>query len=265
MGPLSTGPSCGMNSLPPISPLRGLLEVSKLMRADAGLQEILDAIARVIAEALGYRTVVVNLYRPAWDDFHVTTVHGNDEARAVLLGQARRLDEWEPLFDEKFNRHGAYVVLNGEFDWSVEPDGRSYTPQTEPGQGADGWHPEDALFLPMRHSDGPLLGILSVDEPLSGRRPTDGELEVLVALAEHASLAVQSAQEAADAARHRLALEQLLGVSSRLTAEPATDEILRAVCSGVRDALGFQNVLAALSEPGTGRLDPRAAVGWPLE
>jgi DNA-binding GntR family transcriptional regulator len=35
-----------MNSLPPISPLRGLLEVSKLMRADAGLQEILDAIAR---------------------------------------------------------------------------------------------------------------------------------------------------------------------------------------------------------------------------
>jgi GAF domain-containing protein len=92
------------STLPPISPLRGLLEVSKLMRADADLQQILDAIARVIAEALGYRTVVVNLYRPAWDDFHVTTVYGNEEARALLLGQARRFDEWEPLFDEKFNR-----------------------------------------------------------------------------------------------------------------------------------------------------------------
>jgi diguanylate cyclase (GGDEF)-like protein len=254
-----------MNSLPPISPLRGLLEVSKLMRADAGLQEILDAIARAIAEALGYRTVVVNLYRPAWDDFHVTTVHGNEEARALLLGQARGFDEWEPLFDEKFNRRGAFVVLNGEFDWSVEAEGRSYTPSVEPAGGADDWHPEDALFLPLRHSDGHLLGILSVDEPASGRRPTDDELEVLVALAEHAALAVQSAQEAEDAARHRLALERLLGVSSRLTAEPATDEILRAVCSGVRDALGFQNVLAALCEPDTGRLDPRAAVGWPIE
>jgi diguanylate cyclase (GGDEF)-like protein len=254
-----------MNSLPPISPLRGLLEVSKLMRADAGLQEILDAIARVVAEALGYRTVVVNLYRPAWDDFHVTTVYGNEEARALLLGQARGFDEWEPLFDEKFNRRGAYVVLNGEFDWSIEAEGRSYTPPVESGGGADDWHPEDALFLPMRHSGGHLLGILSVDEPASGRRPTDDELEVLVALAEHAALAVQSAQEAEDAARHRLALERLLGVSSRLTAEPATDEILRAVCSGVRDALGFQNVLAALCEPDTGRLDPRAAVGWPIE
>src|SRR3954462_4347032 len=114
-----------MNSLPPISPLPGLLEVAKLMRADAGLQEILDAIARAIAEALGYRTVVVNLYRPAWDDFHVTTVYGNEEARALLLGQGRGFDEGESLFDYKFNRRDEYVVLNGEFDWSIEAEGRS--------------------------------------------------------------------------------------------------------------------------------------------
>jgi diguanylate cyclase (GGDEF)-like protein len=141
----------------------------------------------------------------------------------------------------------------------------TYVPDAEPGRGPNGWHPEDALFLPMRHTDGHLLGILSVDEPASGRRPTDEELEVLVALAEHAALAVQSAQEAATAVRHRVALARLLAVSSRLTAEPATDEILRAVCSGVRDALGFQNVIAALSDPVTARLDPRAAVGWSLE
>jgi diguanylate cyclase (GGDEF)-like protein len=264
-GPLRPTRAVASNSLPPITPLRGLLEVSKLMRADVDLQEVLDAITRVIAEALGYRTVVVNLYRPEWDDFHVTTVHGNEDARALLLGQARGFDEWEPLFDEKFNRRGAYVVLNGEYDWSNEEAGRTYTPPAEPGRGEDGWHPEDALFLPMRHTDGHLLGILSVDEPASGRRPTDDELDVLVALADHAALAVQSAQEAANAARHRLALEQLLGVSSYLTAEPATDEILRAVCSGVRDALGFKNVLAALVETDTGRLDPRAAVGWSIE
>jgi diguanylate cyclase (GGDEF)-like protein len=53
-------------------------------------------------------------------------------------------------------------------------------------------------------------------------------------------------------------------VSSRLPAEPGDDEILRAVCAGVRDALGFQNVLAALCDD-QGRLDPRAAVGWQLE
>jgi diguanylate cyclase (GGDEF)-like protein len=155
-------------------------------------------------------------------------------------------------------------VPAGAYDWETALGGRSYVPEGKPAGKADSWHPEDALFLPLRHTAGHLLGILSVDEPLSGRRPADEELDVLVALAEHAALAVQSAQESADAARHRLALEHLLGVSSKLTAEPAADEIMRVVCSAVRDALGFRNVLAALRDPDTGRLDPRAAVGWDL-
>ena len=65
----------------PISPLRGLLEVSRLVRAESDLPALLAAIARTISASLGYETVVINLYRPAWDDFCVTTVHGDEGAR----------------------------------------------------------------------------------------------------------------------------------------------------------------------------------------
>src|SRR5581483_11207273 len=123
----------------------------------------------------------------------------------------------------------------------------------------------DALFVPLRHQDGHLLGIVSVDEPSSGRKPSDEELDVLVALADHAALAVQAAQEAAQAARHRRALEELLAVSSRLTGEAAADEILRRVCTAIRDALGFQNVCATLVDEETGRLVPHATAGWRLD
>ena len=34
-----------------------------------------------VAESLGYETVAINLYRPEWDDFECTTVHGSAEAR----------------------------------------------------------------------------------------------------------------------------------------------------------------------------------------
>jgi diguanylate cyclase (GGDEF)-like protein len=234
------------------------------VRAGGALNELLPAIARTISESLGYEAVVINLYRPAWDDFCVTTVHGNDAAQQQLLGQVRDLADWQRLLVDRFARRGAYVVRAGEFDWGVVDDNSSYVPSIEAGAGSDAWQPEDALFVPMRHTDGHLLGILSVDEPTSRRRPTDEDLDVLVALADHAALAVQSAQEAAEAARHRVALEQLLEVSSRLPAEPVADEILRAVCAGVRDALGFQNVLAVLRDV-RGRLDPRAAVGWTVE
>jgi len=233
------------------------------VRAEEDLPELLAAIARTIAESLGYETVVINLYRPAWDDFTVTKVHGSEAAQAALMGQVRSVAEWDMLISGRFCRRGAYVVPAGAFDW--EQAGYSYVPAVEPGEMPDGWHPEDGLFLPMRHADGHLLGILSVDEPVSRRRPTDEELDVLVSLADHAALAVQSAQEAAEAARHRLALEQLLDVSSRLTAEPVADEILRDVCRGVRDALGFEHVAAQLIDSETGLLEPRAAVGWDLD
>ncbi|HEY2074543.1 MAG TPA: diguanylate cyclase [Gaiellaceae bacterium] len=248
-------------SQPPVSPLRGLVEVTRLVRTADDVPGLLDSIARVIAESLGYRTVAINLYRPAWDDFETATVHGNADARAALEGVVRSIEQWEPLLAERFERRGAYVVRAGEFDWkTIEDD--FYLPDSEAGIGEEAWHPLDALFVPLRHHDGHLLGIISVDEPVSRLRPTDEDLDVLVAFADHAALAVQSAQEAADAARHRLALEQLLRVSTGLTAHPSADAIMQRVCGSVRDALGFQNVLVVLTDPATGRLSLGAAVGW---
>jgi diguanylate cyclase (GGDEF)-like protein len=239
------------------------VEVTRLLRARENLPALLDAVARTIGETLGYRTVAVNLYRPAWDDFEVTTVHGNDEARALLLGSVRERSDWTVLLADRFERRGAYSVLRGSVDW--DSLGVSYTPAGERPADPDAWDPEDALFVPMRDQNGDLLGIVSVDEPFSGRRPTDAELDVLVALVDHGALALEEAREAAEAARHQRALEELLAVSSQITSETASDEILRRVCTGIHDALGFRNVCAALVEPGTGAIVPYAAAGWRLE
>ena len=250
-------------SLPTISPLRGLVEVTRLLRAREDLPALLDAVARTIGESLGYGTVAVNLYRPAWDDFEVTTVYGNEQAREVLLGNARPLDDWTVLLAEPFERRGAYVVLAGTVDW--DSLGPSYVPQGDPSSGPDAWDPEDALFVPMRDQHGSLLGIISVDEPVTGRRPTDDELEVLVALVDHAALALEAARESAASTRHQRALEELLAVSSRITGETSSGEILRRVCVGIRDALDFENVCAALADPETGVVVPHASAGWQLE
>lgn len=252
-------------SLPTISPLRGLVEVTRLLRARENLPALLDAVARTIGESLGYRTVAVNLYRPQWDDFEVTTVYGNEEAKAVLLGNSRPGDDWTVLLSERFAHHGAYVVPSGSVDW--DSLGPSYVPDggRRISSDPDAWDPEDALFVPMRDQHGLLLGIISVDEPISGRRTTDDDLDVLVSLVDHAALAVEAIREAAESERHQRALEELLAVSSRITGEPSDSEILRRVCTGIRDALDFQNVCAALVDPETGAVVPQAAAGCELE
>ena len=35
---------------------------------------------------------MINLYRPAWDDFEVTVVLGNEESQELLMGQTSRHD-----------------------------------------------------------------------------------------------------------------------------------------------------------------------------
>ena len=243
-----------------LSRLRGFLEVTRLVRSENELDDLLAAIARAISSSLGFATVAVHLYRPAWDDFAVTTVHGCAEVRERLMGDARERAVWEPLLQERFLHDGAYLIPHGEIDWEAYAPG-SYVPKGDPGDEPESWHPEDALFVPLRHSDGHLIGILSVDEPASGLRPTCEELEILVAMADHAAIAVQSAQEAAAAARHRAALEQLLAVSSRLTETFSIDAILQSVCDAIRTALEFENVCVDLPDPETGAFRSRAASG----
>ncbi|MDX6550576.1 MAG: hypothetical protein QOJ31_1260, partial [Gaiellales bacterium] len=181
--------------------------MTRLVRSDDQLDHLLAAIARTTSESLGFGTVAVHLYRPELDDFHTTTVHGPEQARETLLGDTRGWDVWGAVLDNRFLHRGAYLVPHGTFDWNdLAP--HSYVPQLPRNDAPEAWHPEDALLVPLRHSDGHLLGILAVDEPASGLRPSDDELDVLTAVASHAALALQSAQESATGTRHRAALEQ---------------------------------------------------------
>jgi diguanylate cyclase (GGDEF)-like protein len=247
-----------------VARLTGLLEVTRLVRSEGDLDALLPAVAAAISEGMGFGTVVISLYRPAFNDFRVETVHGSEEGRETLLGRERTWAEWEPLFDLKFERHGCFFLPWDEYDWSWDTT-VSFIPEIEVADSPDAWHPEDALFVPMRHSQGHVLGIMSVDEPLSGRRPSDDDLAVLGALAAHAAQAVQDAQAARQAERHRMALEQLLRVSSRLTETLSIEAIMQSVCYGIRAALGFNNVSVELIDETGERAVPTAVVGWTPE
>jgi diguanylate cyclase (GGDEF)-like protein/PAS domain S-box-containing protein len=180
-----------------VASLRGLLELSRLTRRQPTLHETLRAVAETVSDALGFATTVVNVYRPERDDYEVVAVHGTNGVRETLIGQVTAAETWEPLLDPRFRRHGVYFIPEGsiEYDDSV----RWHVPEPDDSVPADedSWRPEDALFAPLDGAGGRRYGIISVDEPLSGRRPADHALEVLGALAAHAALAIESSLQMA--------------------------------------------------------------------
>src|SRR4051794_25789018 len=162
-----------------------MFERTALVRDQPDLHEVLEDVCHTIAELLGYRAVVVNVYRPAFDDMHTSAAVGSEESVRELVGKSSPRESWVPLLDERFARRGAYFVPADEFDW----DGLgvdSYVPRIEPSDDPDAGGAEAALFVPPRDPKGLPVGVIWADEPTSGRRPADDEIDALMAIARHA-------------------------------------------------------------------------------
>ena len=244
--------------------LGAMFERTSTVRGDADLHRVLEDVCRTIADLLGYNAVVVNVYRPAYDDMLTASAVGSEDSVQALVGKASPADTWYPLLAERFERRGAYFIAGEEFDWD-ELGVETFVPDIAPSDEPNAWTAEDALFVPLRDTDGGLIGVISVDEPQTGRRPGDGELDALVAIARQAAVALRIAQETAETVQHQRMLEGLLAVSARLAEARETDEVLQAVCDGIQQALGFDKVAIELAEEEGAPLVPVAASGWPLD
>ena len=173
--------------------LRTLHEVVARVSRNLDLTATLQAVADGVVAALGFGVAVVNVVRPD-GDLEVAAVAGNEDARAALLGERGSREMWDLLIN-KAERWGSLCFLDHT---SVEAGDEDMVPTWIPDvaatDDADGWHPLDALFAPMCGEDAALVGVLSVDLPVDGRRPDPLHLELLEIFAAQAAIAVNNAR-----------------------------------------------------------------------
>jgi diguanylate cyclase (GGDEF)-like protein len=155
---------------------------------DSPLQDVLEEICRATGFGAGALSHVL-----VDGTIRIVAVVGPECAREALLGveiptealeaELDRAEHWGRL---RFLPAGT-VPKASRYRWTADAP-----PPTEP----DGWHPEDTLLAPLRAGSGLLIGILSVDLPVSGRRPDRYQLRLLELLAGQAEAALQNARRA---------------------------------------------------------------------
>ncbi|MCX6467207.1 MAG: diguanylate cyclase [Pseudonocardiales bacterium] len=155
---------------------------------DASLQAVLEGILQATGFAAGAMSHV-----HVDGSMQIVAVVGPDEARASLLGVQIPPGalEHELAVAERWGRLRFIPAgtLSSDAPYVWVPD----VPEpTEP----DGWHPDDSLLAPLHAGSGRLIGILSVDLPLSGRRPDAYQRRLLELLAGQAETALQNARRA---------------------------------------------------------------------
>ena len=220
-----------------IGRIDALVSLARSARED-NVEDVLRTVVETVHSAAGFEIVVFNRYQPAWDDYEVVLVIGPMDAQKLMhTRNSREKFEGQLLASEYEVHPGIFLVPGTSEVWTHLDDFVVSTPErpTLPG----GWDPEDALFVQLRDSKGEPLGILSIDEPRSGRMPDLSELRLLRAICSHAEQSLENAQTSAETERHRNRMTQLLGASTRFSESQTFREVLETACERARTGSWF--------------------------
>ncbi len=196
--------------------LSSLLSISRALRADLPLEEVLAEIAFSVSFTAGFEVVLVSVVEEGLPS------DGQPMLRRVAMAglPVAVFDEIkkirQPLRCIEHIMRLEYQISQSYFfpfqkqdDWGRELNTYRSVLAEEAEEWQEGdWHPDDAMLVPLRGTDGQLLGIFTVDKPANGRRPTLFVAESLELFAYQAAVALENNQLYARAREHAKRLEQ---------------------------------------------------------
>ncbi|MGA4540721.1 diguanylate cyclase domain-containing protein [Uniformispora flossi] len=199
-----------------LATLRLLYRVVADLNATRDLRDTLQAVVDGVVSGLGFNAAAVNVVR-ADGDLEVSAVAGGDhrggvagdrgrDLSAALVGRVGPRADWERLLASA-EHWGPLRFLSHR--QGPHPHGRvpAWVPDIPVSDHPDAWHPYDALLAPLTTPEGELVGVLSVDLPVDGRRPGPWRCEVLGMFAAQAAIAVDNARLRAEMVRALARLE----------------------------------------------------------
>jgi diguanylate cyclase (GGDEF)-like protein len=241
-----------------ISPLEALLELPRSAGEDT-LEDFLVTVADTVCRTAGFKTVVLNTYRPAWDDYECVLVVGQEQSVTALMGTCAARAEFRRIFAEADQPlPGVFFLTEESGFW--DDLGEVFTPDVPPSDEPNAWQPDDGLLVFLSDATGAPLAMVSMDEPVSGLRPTADDLRLVRAICSHAETALESARRTEAAAENARVLSLLLATSPALSACATTDELYSLAARTVVPDLGFERFAGYVVEGD--RLVLRTTAGW---
>jgi diguanylate cyclase (GGDEF)-like protein len=240
-----------------VSPLEALLELSRSASEDP-LPDVLSTVAETVRRTAGFASVVLNIYRPAWDDYEAVLVLGRHESIQALAGTTVPRTTFDPLLCAPQQLRGVFFLAAESRFWeSIE---NTFTPDLTSTDHPDAWQAEDGLLVFLSDSEGQPLAFVSVDEPASHRRPSEDDLRLLRAICSHAEHGLENARRGERTERNRRMLSLLLETSPALSTCTRTSELLELAGRTVVPELGFERFAAYWIDDGV--LELCAKQGW---
>jgi len=191
--------------------LTQIFELSRAFRSDQSVENNLAAVARAVEDTVGYQLVLVSVV----DDKDSTLTH---VAQAGLSDEeferiAERKVDWslaKDFFDPAYRLSESFMVPYTESHLIFEALGiKKFSDQEETNTPGE-WTPGTLLLVPLRSSEGDMMGMLTIDNPRSGMIPTRNTVELLEIFSNQAAIIVENSRLYRSAAERAEELSQSL-------------------------------------------------------
>jgi signal transduction histidine kinase len=180
---------------------------TKIMNAKK-MHKRLNVIASAILK-FGWRRAVISLRDENLEGIELVTAGLTKQESELLLKRKAPGHVWRERLGPKFERFkiGEFYYLPWSDSWireyvhGVAPttaldDATTYTgvPSKLSEKEMVDWHPQDMIYAPLHTPEGRIVGILSMDDPIDGRKPTRESLTPLELFLHQAAITIENAQ-----------------------------------------------------------------------
>ena len=215
--------------------LNRILSTADSLLINLDIDQLLKQIVQAAHDTLGFNIVLLNLIDRRTSEIRMVGHAGLEKHDQPTLDRATVKMTWKDftgILNEKYRIGRCYFIPHGTIDWAQRYDYRrtdSATPKTPPEK----WDPEDLLLALIEIAQGQVVGMISVDQPTDGLRPTPETIQSLEVFANLAGVALENArlyeQLQKELEERRVAEQALRNVQNELerTVEERTAELTR--------------------------------------
>jgi PAS domain S-box-containing protein len=215
--------------------LESLMRSSAVMLNTTDLRERLKTIAEAVHDQ-GWGRVVISLRDKDLNTIDLVSAGLTSEEEKYLKEHQSSGDVWRKRLSSMFEsyRLGEFYYLPWSDPLVQDQFKYALSSKVKKHETID-WDPDDLLFVPLKLPEGQIVGIMSMDDPRDGRRPTKESLAPLELFAHQAAVAIENArliQQVREYAQH---LEEM--VEERTADLRRSEQKLESIFAASPDAI----------------------------
>lgn len=172
--------------------LKGILSGLNLVRSTEDFNVILQKATKLLADMLGYKEALVSFIDRKENTIKRIGYYGMEKSEFEKI-QTRKItkETLNFLFNPEYEFGGTFFLPAESTSFKkLYPEESVYNDKEKLDNTK--WHPDDLFIIPFLDSQNDVTGYISLDLPISGKRPTEEDAEIARIFAEQIGRMVET-------------------------------------------------------------------------